>query len=157
MAAISHSSTCLLAPKSSAARSRIGRMDSSLACIASSDSQEVVTMQRPDVRSTNRDKPTHPSMPSSAGITLSRVCAIPASMDEGCPWMVVLRAYMICLLCVRQRLDGDAVHFLVLPQLRRSNGRAGVSQGPSARTVIPTRSFESLECGLFQDNVGGPP
>ena len=42
-------------------------------------------MQRPDVRSTNRDKPTHPSMPSSAGIALSRVCAIPASMDEGCP------------------------------------------------------------------------
>jgi hypothetical protein len=61
-------------------------------------------------------------MPSSAGITLSRVCAIPASMDEGCPWMVVLRAYMICLLCVGQRLDGAAVHFIVLPQARRGNG-----------------------------------
>jgi hypothetical protein len=53
---------------------------SSLARIASSDCQELVTMQRPDVRSTSRDKPTHPSMSSSAGITLSRVCAIPASM-----------------------------------------------------------------------------
>jgi hypothetical protein len=40
-------------------------------------------MQRPDVRSTNRDNPTHPSMPSSADIALSRICAIPASMDEG--------------------------------------------------------------------------
>jgi hypothetical protein len=44
-------------------------------------------------------------------------------MDEGCPWMVVLRAYMICLLCVGQRLDGAAVHFIVLPQARRGNGR----------------------------------
>ncbi|MDX6342587.1 MAG: hypothetical protein QOH87_2725 [Trebonia sp.] len=85
-------------------------------------------MQRPDVRSTNRDKPTHPSMPSSAGITLSRVCAIPASMDEGCPWMVVLRAYMICLLCVGQRLDGAAVPFIVLPQVRRGNGRAALEK-----------------------------
>jgi hypothetical protein len=67
-------------------------------------------------------------MRDSAGIALSRVCAIPASMDEGCPWMVVLRAYMICLLCVGQRLDGAAVHFIVLPQARRGNGRAGVSR-----------------------------
>jgi hypothetical protein len=103
-------------------------MDSSLARIASSDSQEVVTMQRPDVRSTNRDEPTHPSMPSSAGIALSRICAIPASMDEGCPWMVVLRAYMICLLCVGQRLDGAAVPFIVLPQVRRGNGRAALEK-----------------------------
>jgi hypothetical protein len=36
--------------------------------------------------------------------------------------MVVLRAYMICLLCVGQRLDGAAVHFIVLPQLRAGNG-----------------------------------
>ena len=27
-----------------------------------------------------------------------------------------LRAYTICLLCVGQRLDGAAVHFIVLPQ-----------------------------------------
>src|ERR1700736_5225859 len=100
MAAISHSSPCLLPPKSSADRSRIGRMDSSLARIASSDSQEVVTMQRPDVRSPIEDKPTHPAMPSSAGITLSRVKQIPASRDEGCPCVLVLRAYIICLLCV---------------------------------------------------------
>jgi hypothetical protein len=106
-------------------------------------------MQRPDVRSTNRDEPTHPSMPSSEGIALSRICAIPASMDEGCPWMVVLRAYMICLLWVGQRLDGAAVHFIVLPQLRPGNGRAGVSQGPSAFRVIPARSFETLICRLF--------
>jgi hypothetical protein len=35
---------------------------------------------------------------------------------------------MICLLCVGQRLDGAAVHFIVLPQARRGNGRAGVSR-----------------------------
>jgi len=62
---------------------------------------------------------------------------------------VVLRAYMICLLCVGQRRDGAAVHLIVLPQLRLGNGRAGVSQGPSAYKVIPTRSFETLECRLF--------
>jgi hypothetical protein len=98
-------------------------MDSSLARIASSDSQEVVTMQRPDVRSTNRDKPTHPSMPSSAGIALSRVCAIAASMDEGCPWMVVLRAYIICLRCMWGSVSTAPPDYLiVLQQARHCNG-----------------------------------
>jgi hypothetical protein len=35
---------------------------------------------------------------------------------------------MICLLCMGQRLDGAAVHFIVLPQVKRGNGRAGLSQ-----------------------------
>jgi hypothetical protein len=39
-----------------------------------------------------------------------------------------VRAYMICLLCVGQRLDGAAVHFIVLPQARRSNGRASAGR-----------------------------
>jgi hypothetical protein len=50
--------------------------------------------------------------------------------------MVVLRAYMICLLCVGQRLDGAAVHFIVLPQARRGNGPAGVR-----RTAIRGRRW----------------
>ena len=80
-------------------------------------------MQRPDVRSTNRDKPTHPSMPSSAGITLSRICAIPASMDEVCAWMVVLRAYMICLRCMWGSVStAPPDYFIVLPQARHGNG-----------------------------------
>jgi hypothetical protein len=83
--------------------------------MASSDCHALVAIHRPDDRSTNRDRPVYPSTPSSAGITVSRTCPIPASMDEGCAWMVVLRAYMICLLCVGQRLDGAAVHFIVLP------------------------------------------
>jgi hypothetical protein len=39
---------------------------------------------------------------------------------------------MICLLCVGQRLDGAAVHFIVLPQARRGKGRA-VQQGRRSR------------------------
>jgi len=54
----------------------------------------------PDDRSTNRDKPVYPSKRSSAGITVSRTWAMPASMDEDCARKVVLRAYTICLLCV---------------------------------------------------------
>jgi hypothetical protein len=49
-------------------------------------------------------------------------------MDEDCARNVVLRAYTICLLCVGQRLDGAAVHLIVLPQARRGNGRAGVGR-----------------------------
>ena len=103
--------------------SRIGRTDCSLVRIASSDSQDVVVMQRPDVRSTNRDKPTHPSMPSSAGITLSRIWAIPASMDEGCALMVVLRAYMIRLRYMWGSVStAPPDYFIVLPQARHGNG-----------------------------------
>jgi hypothetical protein len=103
-------------------------MDSALARIASSDCQALVAIHRPDDRSTNRDKPVYPSQRSSAGITVSRTCAMPASMDEDCAWKVVVRVYTICLLCVGQRLDGAAVHLIVLPQARRGNGRAGVSR-----------------------------
>jgi hypothetical protein len=95
--------------------------------MVSSDCQALVAIHRPDDRSTNRDRPVYPSQRSSAGITVSRTCPMPASMDEGCAWKVVVRAYMICLLHVGQRLDGAAVHFIVLPQARRGNGRARVS------------------------------
>src|ERR1700738_62799 len=50
-------------------------------------------MQRPEPRSTNNDMPRHPSTFSSAGMTTSRTCAIPASMDDGCASIVVERAY----------------------------------------------------------------
>jgi len=53
---------------------------------------------------------------------------MPASMDEDCAWKVVVRVYTICLLCVGQRLDGAAVHFIVLPQEKRGKGRAVVSR-----------------------------
>jgi hypothetical protein len=89
-------------------------------------------MQRPDVRSTNRDKPTHPSMPSSAGITLSRVCAMPASMDEGCPWIVVLRAYIFCLRCMWGSVStAPPDYFIVLPRARHGNGWRSQSDGNS--------------------------
>src|SRR6201988_1698066 len=50
-------------------------------------------MQRPEPRSINNDIPRHPSTFSSAGMTTSRTCAIPASMDDGCASIVVERAY----------------------------------------------------------------
>ena len=50
-------------------------------------------MQRPEPRSTNNDTPRHPSTFWSAGMTTSRTCAIPASMDDGCASIVVERAY----------------------------------------------------------------
>jgi hypothetical protein len=94
-----------------------------LSVIAWMGYEELVAMQRPDVRSTNRDKPTHPSMPPSAGITVSRMCAIPASMDEGCAGMVVLRAYMICLRCMwRSVSTAPPDNFIVRPQPRHGNG-----------------------------------
>src|SRR6476661_8641749 len=43
------------------------------------------------------------------GITVSRICTIPASMDDGSPSMVVVLAYTICLLLTGQRHDGAAV------------------------------------------------
>ena len=36
--------------------------------------------------------------------------------------MVLLRAYMTCLLCTGQRLDGAAVDLIVLPQAKCGNG-----------------------------------
>ena len=57
-------------------------------------------MQRRDGRSTNRDKPTHPSIPSSAGITVSRICAISASMDEDCARMWYFVRTLSASVCV---------------------------------------------------------
>src|ERR1700737_3577637 len=91
--AISDSSTFALPPRISAPLSRIGRTDSTLARIASLDCQAVVAMQRPEDRSANKDKPAYPSSPWSAGITSSLTCVMPASIDDGCATMVVLRAY----------------------------------------------------------------
>src|SRR5581483_6928555 len=100
-AAISHCSTFAVPPNISAARSRIGVTVSPLARMASSLSQALVAMHRPERRSTKRDTPMHPGIPCSAGITSSRTCAIPPSMDEGCAWIVVERAYTIHPLFVR--------------------------------------------------------
>jgi len=46
------------------------------------DCQALVAIQRPACRSTRMDKPTHPSMPSSAGITSSRTWVTPAPTDS---------------------------------------------------------------------------
>jgi hypothetical protein len=52
-------------------------------------------MHLPDCRSINSDTPTHPGISWSAGMTSSRICAIPASMDEGRASIVIERAYTI--------------------------------------------------------------
>ena len=62
--AISHSATAGISPKIWAALSRLARMPSSLACIASSVRHAVVTMQRPESRSASIDSPMQPSIPS---------------------------------------------------------------------------------------------
>src|ERR1700753_4147480 len=50
-------------------------------------------MQRPEPRLTNNHQPRHASTFLSAGLTTSRTCARPASMDDGCASIVVERAY----------------------------------------------------------------
>ena len=60
-------------------------------------------MQRPEPRSTNNDTPRKPSTFWSAGMTTSRTCAIPASMDDGCASIVVERAYARPPLFARKR------------------------------------------------------
>ena len=74
---------------------------------------------------------------------------MPASMDEGCAWTVVVRAYMVCLLCKGQRLDGAAVHFIVPPQARRGNGRTGVSRTAARHAINAHR------CIPRQPSAGG--
>jgi hypothetical protein len=73
MTAISHSATVGISPKIWAARSRLARTPSSLACIASSVLQAVVTMHRPESRSASIDTPMQPSIPCTRGITSSRM------------------------------------------------------------------------------------
>ncbi|MDT5304574.1 MAG: hypothetical protein QOE48_237, partial [Mycobacterium sp.] len=42
---------------------------------------------------------------------------------EGCPWMVVLRAYMICLRCMWGSVStAPPDYFIVLQQARHRNG-----------------------------------
>lgn len=92
---MSHSSTRALPSNINAARSRMGATRAALPRMASIDSHELVAMQVPDCRSTNSDSPTHPSISVRAGMTTSRTCAIPMSIDRGCAWMVVERAYTV--------------------------------------------------------------
>ena len=76
---------------------------------------------------------------------------MPASMDEGCAWKVVVRAYTICLLCVGQRLDGAAVHFIVLPTSKARQWAGGcqpdgkVAQIVNAHIVAANRSQRRFE------------
>ena len=71
-------------------------------------------------------------------------------MDEGCAWKVVVRAYTICLLCVGQRLDGAAVHFIVLPQARARQWAGGCQPDgnswlpPLLRTGVIPRTTQRL-------------
>jgi len=67
---------------------------------------------------------------------------MPASMDEGWAWMVVVRAYTICLLDVGQRLDGAAVHLIVLPRARRGKNNdqnlwIGLGVGEASGRTFP--------------------
>ncbi len=66
-----------------------------MARIASSDCQALVAMQRPDSRSAIMDSPIQPSISRIVGITSSRSCAMPASIDPGLALIVVERAYTI--------------------------------------------------------------
>jgi hypothetical protein len=62
-------------------------------------------------------------------------------MDEGCPWMVVLRAYMICLRCMWGSVStAPPDYFIVLPQARRGNGRAGVTGRDIRRRADKSRA-----------------
>ena len=56
---------------SSPAWVRIGLTTPSVACMASSDDQDVVAMTRPVSRLTSRDRPMQPSMAVTAGMTSS--------------------------------------------------------------------------------------
>ena len=87
MWATSHSSTWEAPPRISPPRTRSGINASSLACIASASSHELVAIPRPVSRSTTSDIPTHPSRAVIVGITSSRMNAIPASIDSGSPLM----------------------------------------------------------------------
>ena len=72
MTATSHSSTFGFPPMISPPRLRIGARCTSLACMASSELHELVTMHCPVSRSTSMDSPTQPSMAMIAGMTSSR-------------------------------------------------------------------------------------
>ena len=71
--AISHSFTSGVPPSISAKRRRLSCTADSLLCIASSVSQAVVAMQRPLSRSHIIDRPIHPSISWTAGMTSSRM------------------------------------------------------------------------------------
>ena len=66
----------------------------SLARIWSREPHAVVTMHRPDCRSAIIDNPRQPLIAWTAGMTLSRMNPIPASIEDTRAWNVVDRAYM---------------------------------------------------------------
>ena len=116
--------------------------------MASSDSHALVTIQRPDDRSTNRDTPVYPSMPSSAGITLSRNARYRHRWTRAAPgWWYSCVHDLPPLRGAASRRRRRPLH---RPPTGCGNGRTGLSQGPSARTVIPTRTFESLDVVCFK-------
>lgn len=87
-------------------------------------------MHRPELWSTSRDSPAQPSMPASAGITVSRMCLIPTSMNDGCASMVVERAYTIDTLLLGRRLDGTDGSIPLSHTPPRGQGKAMMKFGP---------------------------
>jgi len=81
--ATSYSSTSAMPPNAAAAPSRIALTRSALACMAFSVCHALVAMHFAVVRSTISDSPTNPLTWLIAGITVSRTCAIPASINGG--------------------------------------------------------------------------
>src|SRR5690242_17499561 len=146
MTAISHSSTRGVEPKSSPARSRIGATADSVARMASSDSQALVAMQRPESRSATRDMPTQPGMLVTAPNTSSRMYASPASMSPGRVSSVVARA------CTGLSLRSGDVR-MAPPIPSRCSGRRALAMGhplcPPAGLNHPRR-FTSGNVRVFE-------
>src|SRR5439155_21948833 len=95
MTAICHRLSIGEPSRISAARLCSDHICSALACIASLVCHALVNMHLPDPRSTNRDMPRQPSVLWRIGQVESRKYAIPPSINEGCDWMVVERAYTV--------------------------------------------------------------
>ena len=92
-------------------------------------------MHRPEPRSTSRDNPAQPSMPASAGITVSRMCVIPTSMNDGCASMVVERAYTVDTLQLGRRPAAPTGQ--TLPHSHSSTGQRRVNGRQESVTTVP--------------------
>ena len=112
-----------------------------LACMVSSECHALVTMQRPDGRSMSIDIPTHPVIPNSVGMTLSRMYAMPASMAPGRARTVVERAYTVHPLPIRGAPDGAAGNAQPSPrQASTATPRLPSPDSPRARRLLSVSS-----------------
>src|SRR5215216_5618489 len=124
-------------------------------------------MQRPDDRSAIMDNPIQPSIPRSLGITSSRTCAMPASIDSGLAMIVVERAYTIHTpLALWQRPSGATgrfPHSSARPTRARDRWLtvpmgipdAELGQSRAARWWVRRRRIGSIErAAAFVDDVG---